>query len=318
VIQLPLDLRQSGVAFPFGREASDLWNNFRTVIGNTPVSRAGAYGIYCILNGKWYIGITGISVAKRLHQHRWSANGAGPKFRNALVKYGFDNFIVVPLFYCISDDTTELPYIELALISTYSSSGKTGFNTNLSAGIVGPYGPEFGAIMSAVRKEHFSDPDNLARHKVRQKKSHARPEVRAKLSASLTEYFASPEAREKDGAAVKQSHARPEVKANIANAQRKRFANPEARAATSAATKAAMARPEVFEKVSKASVETWKDPEVRQKRVSARRALSIVEWQDPEIRAKRIAGLKASWQNPEVRAKRLAGGKAVRTRDAAD
>jgi len=318
VIQLSLDPHQSGAAFPFGRETSDLWHNFRTVSGNTPLSRAGAYGIYCILNGKWYIGVTGTSVASRLDQHRWLAKSAGKKFKNALIKYGFDNFIVVPLLYCISDDTTELPYIELALIAAYNASGKSGYNVNLSAGNVGPFGPEFGAIISAARKAHFSDPENLARHKARQKKSHARPEVRAKLSASLTEYFASQEAREKDGAAIKRSHARPEVKANIASAQRKRFANTEARAATGAATRAAMARPEVLEKVSKASVEAWKDSEYREKQISARRASNIVEWQDPQIRAKRIAGLKASWQNPEVRAKRLAGGKAARTRDAAD
>lgn len=318
MIQLTLDLHQSGAAFPFGREASDLWHNFRTVSGNTPLSRAGAYGIYCLPNGKWYIGVTGISVAKRLDQHRGVARSAGPKFRNALIKYGFGNFIVVPLFYCIVDDTTELPYIEQALISAYSASGRTGFNTNLSAGRVGPFGPEFGVIISAAKKEHFSDPENLARHKARQKKVFARPEVRAKLSTSLTAYFANPEARAKNSAAVMQAYSDPVVRAKVSAGQRKRFADPEARAATSAATKAAMARPEVLEKVSKASAETWKDPQVRQRRMSTMSALRKVEWQDPQIRAKRLAALKASWKNPEFRAKRLAGMKAARARGAAD
>lgn len=310
MIQLPLDLRQDAVAAPFRPLAHNLWHGFRTFVGNKPLSRAGAYGIYCIPSGKWYIGITGRSIAKRLREHCYS--GDCKKLLNAIGKHGVDSFIAVPLYYCIANETTDLPCIEQELINIYAAFGKTGYNVTLSAGIIGPFGPEHGALVSAGRKLHFANPANRLKHRERQKKSHARPEVRAKLSASLTEYFANPEARKKDGEAITKSHARPEVKANISNAQRTRFADPQARAVTSAATKDAMARPDVIAKVSKASSRNWQNPDYRAKQSKSRSSGQKSAWQNPEIRAQRTAAITASWQDPEVRVKRLAGMKAAR------
>lgn len=162
------------------------WREWRILPGITPLSRPGGYLIRNIVNGKPYIGISGVKtgIAGRIDGHK--RGDSGRKFRNAVRKYGPGAFLVTPLFYVVGEvDKEWLQEVEADLIRDYDSVAN-GYNTVAAAGGVGPYGPEFGKIISATRKG--ISPCAAARENIRKAKLGKKqlPETVAKRNASNT------------------------------------------------------------------------------------------------------------------------------------
>ncbi len=119
------------------------YNGFQVNPDNLPLPLAGAYRCVNLINGKLYIGISQ-NIAKRKH----SSSSIGRKFRNAINKYGHQNFSYEPLFYFINNefDKQFLCELEAQLIIDYDSINN-GCNIIAAYGGVGPYGPAHNKIM---------------------------------------------------------------------------------------------------------------------------------------------------------------------------
>jgi hypothetical protein len=186
------------------------WFGFLAVPGNEPLARPGAYLITHVFSEKCYVGI-GQNVRKRILGH---GKGDGSiKIYRAIQKYGRGAFVVQPIYYSL-DGTGGLPTVEAELIVAWNSLHPIGYNIQQASGAVGPYGPEFGKIISAA---HLISPAIKAaaerRRGVPQNNSQTQtPEANAKRIASLRKTMGTPEFRAERSAILKEVCSRPEIR----------------------------------------------------------------------------------------------------------
>ena len=86
----------------------------------------GIYRITNLINGKTYIGKTGVSFGDRWDCHRAQLNGGyhdNPHLQRAWSKYGSDNFEFCVVEVC--NNTSQLNKLEMKYISQYKSEGKS-------------------------------------------------------------------------------------------------------------------------------------------------------------------------------------------------
>src|SRR5215204_3714431 len=77
------------------------WAGFKVYEDNIPENRSGVYVFLNLVNGKYYVGES-VELRARIRAH---AAGTSPrKFRNALAKYGTHNFLVMPVWYTITQE----------------------------------------------------------------------------------------------------------------------------------------------------------------------------------------------------------------------
>ncbi len=124
---------------------SSSWRGFKIRPDNFPLHLPGAYRYLHLESGKSYVGITQ-NIAKRKHDE----NSGARKFANAIRKYGRSSFVYEPLFYLTDGkiDRNWLCCLESKLINTFDSVNN-GYNIKVADGGVGPYGPEFNALIKS-------------------------------------------------------------------------------------------------------------------------------------------------------------------------
>jgi group I intron endonuclease len=93
-------------------------------------NKPGIYKITNTINGKLYIGLTG-NLSSRFNGHvteNRNNTTHNPHLKNALNKYGTDNFIYSPILVC---EKEELERYEIALIKLYKTQDREyGYNAN--------------------------------------------------------------------------------------------------------------------------------------------------------------------------------------------
>lgn len=144
--------------------------------------------IYRILNKltkKCYIGETKcIDVSRRWNQHRQTIeiNKGCPALRDAVKKYGIDNFEFSVLIICFDDERFKY---EIEYIKKYNSVVPNGYNiTN---------GGEGGGFQG---KTHTEEVKNIIKNKLKQKYTD-NPELKEQLSERNKIVMSNPEVREK-------------------------------------------------------------------------------------------------------------------------
>jgi hypothetical protein len=190
------------------------WRGFRVFNNNIPEARPGAYVIQHLTTGRSYVGISR-DVRKRIAAYVQQQK-ISHKLKNALRKYGPAAFVVLPVYYSTTEDGKELPFIEALLIAELNSVA-AGYNTKLADDRAGPYGPFYGAIISAAMQ---------------------RPEVKAKRAG----FRQSDDAKARIAAGVKLAHQREETK-------KRAFSSPEFKKRKRVAHRIANARLDVKTKL---------------------------------------------------------------------
>jgi hypothetical protein len=140
------------------------WNGWKVFPDNVPLNRPGAYRFKLLLKPEEsagnYIGISGIrsGVAGRCKRHPSRAK----KFENAVHKYGKENFLLTPLYYLTEEEADALTRLSLQVLEADNiitfNAVSNGYNLKASDGGVGPYGPEFSAIMKSAIAICLQDP----------------------------------------------------------------------------------------------------------------------------------------------------------------
>jgi group I intron endonuclease len=197
-------------------------------LSSNRLHRPGVYLVVNTANGKGYVGISN-NVYRRYNEH-WGRRGMAPILVKAIAKYGLESFVFVPLAYSVNPgDTDHLPEIEAEFITALKTYGNHGYNVQRASGAVGPYGPEFAAIVKAA---------------------FVQPETKAKRSASAKARMNSPENKAKYAAIKHEWHAIPENKERVIASMREISRRPEVRAATSARLKGVPKSPEAIAKMT--------------------------------------------------------------------
>ncbi len=253
------------------------WRGFKVHPDNVPMARPGIYEFRCLINGKPYIGITGVKTG--IAGRCWSSfrGHGGPKFTRAIRKYGTGSFVLTPLFYAIDEvDRTWLLNLEANLIAE-NDSVKNGYNVQ-EASHVGPCGEEFSAIMREVL---------------------ARPEVKVKISIGLRAALAFPELRIKWSEVARLAAARPGAKEKRSKAARVAHLKPEMKIKHSAGLSKAWARPGEKQRRRITQCEAQSRPEVNEKRSVSLRRTNL----QPDVKARRSAAKRAdeARKTPEQR-----------------
>ena len=232
------------------------WKGFQAFAWNLPLAKPGVYRITNLLNGKVYIGIS-VNVRKRLRVHL-NGTRTGPKLKAAFNKYGFDKFLIEPLYYVIDGKTDQLPSIEMDLIAAYDS-GRRGYNIMLANGKVGPYGEEFAQIITTA----------LARPEVREKlkRYQNRPDVKARHSAVMAAFLNTPEQKAFRRDLAIRENAKPERRAAI----NKTLKSPEYRAKASAIHKIVQNDPALLARRHPIVLAAARTPARREKIAASRR-----------------------------------------------
>lgn len=255
------------------------WPNIDPLFPLLP--KPGAYMITHIATDRKYIGISK-NVKNRVYGH---FSGQAPKrLGRAIKKYGKDAFSAQAICYSINLDTAHLVDVEAGLIKKHGTVGPGGFNIKAADGGIGPYGPEFGAII----RDHHAVPENRARMLAARAAVGCSDEARAIYAATAKANWADPEIRKRMVANIRAS-------AN-SEGERARRRSPEALARLAMAGEKARAAGSL-EKLQAAHAASLKDPMFRAE--IGRRAAEC--WRDENYRAKRKAGALKAWCKPERR-----------------
>jgi group I intron endonuclease len=274
-------------------EESELFG-FLVDPSNWPLPIPGAYGLFCAINDKWYIGISQ-NVYRRICEHSRIRKRCGPKLRRALEKYGPSSFRVIPLCYSLSG-TDWLPDLEASLIRDFDAA-LNGYNIVVASGGVGPYGEEFSRIMKQA----------LARPEVRERQSAAarivgaRPDIRAKRSAFFRKWLSDPEFKRARQDAIDAANQRPETKDRRKAAGSQLFDDPLLAAKHSKAVQSVARSAAGREQRARQMREYLATAEGRDRRIS-----QLDGMRTPEMNARRGASLSAALADPTLKARRQA------------
>lgn len=197
--------------------------------------------------GKQYVGITTITVNRRMSGHKTAARQGSPyPLHAAIRKYGFDNMVVETLH--TTRDLEELHGLEVATIVERNTEAPNGYN--LTAGGEGTLNhtvsEEHRKHLSRRMSERWNDPDFVSMRRVmasEQIKSRS-PEQKAVFQAACVAYWKKPENRKRRAEETsKRIQDNPEAAQRAVAAMRAAasvyWENPEARAKQAAKTKTA-------------------------------------------------------------------------------
>jgi group I intron endonuclease len=171
--------------------------------------------------------------------------------RNAIQKYGWDNFKVE--FRQVPVET--LNEEEQKQIKRLNTMAPNGYNLT-SGGERYKASEETKKRMSAAAKKAGADPAVYARRSAAQKKALADPAVKARRSAAQKKKWEDPAVKARWSAAIKKAHADPAVKAKMSAAMNKANADPAVKKRKSAAAKKRCADPAWRAKIMKKIVVT--------------------------------------------------------------
>jgi group I intron endonuclease len=266
--------------------------NFQFISGNKPLARPGVYMIQNGVNGKRYIGISK-NIKSRAKGHL-SKNSNCTKLKNALNKYGVNEFYFIPMCYSVSASDVEcLPLLEAELIQNYETTGSDGYNICAAGGKAGPYGAEF----SEIQRQNRDNDEYRQRAADIALAQWSDSEYRAKQAASRAEFYADPANRQRMAEATKA----PDVMERRSAAHRETWAKPEFREKM----REIQSTPEYRLRQSETSLAMWADPEFAAMMAEKVRAT----WADPDLRAAQSARQKEACKRPEVLAKKSEVGK---------
>ena len=210
------------------------WHGFWVYAENVPEERPGIYMIVNLKNKLRYIGLS-YNIARRSRNH--ASPGGNKPISSAINELGRKRFLIVPLFYSITDTANGLAAIEADLIATYGSA-EYGYNVAEHSRGAGPYGPKHCALASAgqwtpeaieKRRLRLADKKLTKRRGDAIRAAHATPEGKAKLLARTTRgkvsaeekialrnrqlaYWAKPGSKENLSSKMKSHHANPAFK----------------------------------------------------------------------------------------------------------
>jgi group I intron endonuclease len=220
--------------------------NFRYVPGNEPLARAGVYMIQNRVNGKRYFGISN-NVKRRAKGHL-SRFSSCTKLKNALSRYGADEFNFIPLCYSSDESDVEclLP-LEAKLIEHYETTGLGGYNIRQGGDRDSPFCGDI--------------PEAKERHSATHRATWAKPEFREKMR----EIQSTTEFKKQASEASRSFWSDSERAANHVEKMRDIWSSPDYKAAQSARQKEACKRPEVLARKVAAGVRRYGDPAERAK-----------------------------------------------------
>lgn len=265
-------------------------------------------------SGKAYIGKTQQNrIHIRLKEHQ-SPNSKCTAIRNAIQKYGYENFVVEK--WAFPDDYL-LEYEQLFILD-HGTLSPYGYNLK-AAGFDNRQSNDVLAVMSKLARQRWED-----------------PEYREKACKSMKEAsvkrWADPAEREKSSASAKRRFEDPEELAKISRASKKVWADPDFRAraegwATARWTDTARAKasasanrkfaenPDQVEKIRAEQKALWDDPEHRARMTKAMTGRKMSE----EARARTSEARQRAWaaMTDEQKADRLAKQQEGRRRAAA-
>ena len=145
---------------------------------------ATLYGHYQPLSNKWYIGIV---LGDRKPENRWGENGHSyiqfkngkplhPKFRNAILKYGWDSFEHIIFFNNLTDEQAKK--IETEYIIKYNSV-KNGYNCTYGGdGIKGyKFSNETRKRMSIIAKNNKEKLEKLRLSRIGRQSAISKPVI---------------------------------------------------------------------------------------------------------------------------------------------
>lgn len=191
--------------------------------------------------GKQYVGITTLTVNRRMTGHRTAARQGSPyPLHAAIRKYGFDAMKVEVLDEC--SNLAELHTLEVETIAKLNTQAPNGYN--LTAGGEGTTGhvvsDEHRDAVGQRMSERWNDPDfvEMRKQKARQHVEGRSPEQQAAFQAGARAYW-TPEKYAERGKIISEK-------------QKALWADPEFRARRSAELKMGMDKPEVRAKISAA------------------------------------------------------------------
>lgn len=118
------------------------------------------YRITNKLNGKVYVGQTKQEVRERWYQHK-SPNSRCPKLRNAIQKYGVENFSLDIICICFDDD---LCRFEIEYIKKYDSY-ENGYNATLGGESATAWSEEMRKAMSEKMTGRKLSPEHAAKNR---------------------------------------------------------------------------------------------------------------------------------------------------------
>jgi len=216
--------------------------------------------------GKQYVGITTLTVNRRMTGHKTGARLGSPyPLHAAIRKYGFDKMVVETLH--PSRDLEELHALEIATIARLNTMVPNGYN--LTAGGEGTIGhvvsDEHRLVISERLSKKWKDPEFAAACKARSveqgRLSMSDPEHLAKIEAGQKAYWteeARAERAKATGERQKIAWADPEYRAKHSARLVAMNKDPEKRAAVSAAAKVTRAKqsPERRKEIAMLAVET--------------------------------------------------------------
>jgi group I intron endonuclease len=160
----------------------------------TPSMLCSIYKITNQINHDVYIGQTWKTVQQRFAEHKRPSNKSCIKLKNALNKYGRDNFVVELITVCSTQDTAD--YWERYFITKYDSIN-TGYN--LRQGGHGDYNTMRNVLSASLRGRPSplrgrAQPKELILKRTRGQKGRKKsPEQVAKVAAALTGRKQTPE-----------------------------------------------------------------------------------------------------------------------------
>jgi group I intron endonuclease len=267
-------------------------------------------------SGKAYIGkTTRKAVEIRLKQHR-SPNSKCTAIRNAIQKYGYENFVVEKWAF---PDEYLLEYEQL-FIKDHGTLSPDGYNLK-AAGFDNRQTDDVLAVMGEMVRQRWEDPDYRARVtesvRVTANKRWEDPKERENASAAAKRRFEDPEEREKTSHRSKKMWKDPEFRARAeAEAWAKTRWTDDTRAKASASASRKFANnPDQVEKIRAEQKALWEDPEHRARMTKSMTGRKMSE----EGRARVREARQRAWtaMTDEQKADRIAKQQAGRQRAAA-
>jgi group I intron endonuclease len=261
-------------------------------------------------NSKVYIGQTVKSLKRRWANHLSDSRKFNQHFKNAIRKYGRENFRVEVI------DTANCPAMadlkeKLEIFKHDSTNQKRGYNMTFGGqGFAGTPDarrkqlaacstPEYRKKMSAIKKIVQSNPEARKKMSEASKAVWADPERRKKMSEASKARWADPEKYRGFSAIQKMVQSTPEAGKEKSEIIKSLYSDAEYRKRHSAACKAACVTPEFRQKASAAAKSAWSSPEYRQRALATLKAAMCT----PEAHKRLSEASKARWADPEYRKK---------------
>lgn len=175
------------------------------------------YKIKNKINGKIYIGQTLFTLEKRIKEHSRNSSCC-PAIKNAIKKYGIDNFEIKVLINCNTQE--ELDSRENFCIRIFNSLAPNGYNLKFEGKGKGRYSEEVKKkISESVLKNHHTKKEGwISKKKKRFETVKGSPEFRKKLSKAHTGKKMSDEARLKMSESAKKRKASIETREKMSKA----------------------------------------------------------------------------------------------------